>query len=224
VFNVWWLRPGVVKVHDGDPDAVGPAAAITTGELTPYRDDTVTVEGCVDALEGTTYTVSYAVVTEDIQWVEYESGLPVGGDSFAFEFSPPEPLHGESGILKVDFVDPENRTYTSFMNENIITINADNPSGCNSDGGSFIGCPGDSGGSDESAGSDDDVGESGNLDAGATEDESGTEESDDGDPDLDDDGGTDPKGCACTTTTERGAAPLLVIVGALVLRRRRRAA
>jgi MYXO-CTERM domain-containing protein len=219
VFNIWVLRPGVVKVHDGDPDAVGPAAAVMTGELTPYRNDTVTIDGCVDAIDGTTFTVSYAVVQEEIEWVEYEAGLAVGGGTFAFEFQPPEELAGESGMIKVDFVDPMDRAYTAYMNENIIVINADNPMGCNSEGGSFIGgpCAEDSGGSEESAGSDD-VGDTAGT-AGETGDEDAT---DDGDTlQMDDDGGDPPKGCGCTTDAARPSA-LLALFGLAAIRRRRR--
>ena len=61
VFNIWTLRPGVMKIHDGDPHAIGPAAAISTGELTPYRDDEVMIEGCAHALPGSTFTAYWAV-------------------------------------------------------------------------------------------------------------------------------------------------------------------
>jgi uncharacterized protein (TIGR03382 family) len=222
-FNVWVQRPGVVKVHDGDPEAIGPAAAFSTGELTPYRDDVVTVEGCVDALPGTTFTVSWALADETIEWIEYSADLPIGEDgTFTFEFAPPEDLVGESGIIKADFVDPMDRAYTAHMNDNIIVINADNPNGCH-DGGGFIGspCAEDSGGSSGDSGGDDDGETTAGIDAG-----------DDDDDDDDTDGGTvpgdggegpDPKGCSCTSGGSTGAS-LFAMVGVVLLRRRRRPA
>jgi len=220
VFNIWVLRPGVVKVHDGDPDAVGPAAAVMTGELTPYKDDVVMIDGCVDAVEGTTYSVSYAVVAEEIQWVEYAADQPVAGETFEFEFAPPEALAGESGMIKVDFTDPMDRTWTAYMRENIIVINANNPNGCQDDGGSFIGgpCAEDSGGSDEAT----DGGTADPTTGAAEAGSSGEGDDESGDTSPQDGGdGPGPKSCACTSS-ERPTAPLLVaLFGAALIRRRR---
>ena len=140
VFNAWWQRPGVLKLHDGDPDAAGPVGAFITGEVTPYRDETVTLEGCVDAPPDTTFSVSYATVSAPTEWTEYESGLSIDGDRFTFDITPPAPLHGESGMLRVDFTDPTGRTYTTFQFENILVIDADKPVDCG-DGGGFIATP-----------------------------------------------------------------------------------
>lgn len=218
-FNVWVQRPGVVKVHDGDPDAVGPAAAISTRDLTPYRDDVVTIEGCVNALPGTTFTVSWALAGDAVEWIEYEADLPIAGDSFSFEFAPPAELVGGSGVIKADFTDPMDRTYTAHMIDGIIVIDLDNPNGCGEDGGGFIGGPcAEDSGSGEGSGTGDegttgDVGDTGNADAGSDDTDATTVPMDDG--------GLDPKTCGCTTS-DRGAAPLLVLFGGLLLRRRRR--
>lgn len=213
VFNLWWLRPGVVKVHDGDPDALGPAAAITTGELTPYRDDVVTIEGCVDALEGTTFTAYWAVVPDgEPEWIEHVVDQPVDGDSFAFELAPPPALVGDTGMIRVDFTDPMGRAYTSYMSQNIIVIDADNPEGCPA-GGGFIGGPdcGDSGeGSSGSDGGSGSVGDESSSTAAAG-DSSGTTSP------LDE----EPKGCGCRSAPPRGRGLGLGLL-VLALRRRRR--
>lgn len=218
-FNIWVQRPGVVKVHDGDPDAVGPAAAISTGELTPYRDDVVTIEGCVNALPGTTFTVSWALADEDVEWIEYEADLPIDGDSFSFEFAPPAELVGESGMVKAEFTDPMDRTYTAHMIDGIIVINLDNPNGCGEDGGGFIGGPcAEDSGSGDGSGSGDEGTTGGDAETGGVD----PTDDDTGNTTVPmDDGGNDPKTCACTTS-DRGAAPLLVVLGGLLLRRRRR--
>lgn len=131
VFNVWVRRPGVIKLHDGDPDAVGPVAAISTGELTPYRDDTVVLEGCVDALPGTTFSVQYALTSPDEpEWFEYLSQQPISDDAFAFELTPPAEIWGQSALIRVDFIDPMGREYAAYQPENLLVIDLDNPESC----------------------------------------------------------------------------------------------
>jgi uncharacterized protein (TIGR03382 family) len=142
VFNIWWPRPGVVKVHDGDPDAIGPAAAITS-ELRPvYRDEIVAVEGCVDALEGTRFTVSWALLTEDAdpQWQELLPARNVEGDSFAFSFAPPMPSFGERGLLlRVDFEDPFARRYSTYPSDTLLVLDADHGASTSEGGASESG-------------------------------------------------------------------------------------
>ena len=138
--NLWRTRPGVIKVHDGDPDAVGPAAAITTGELVVYRNDVEIIEGCVDAVAGTTFTVFYGIELEDetVQWSEYLVDIPITGPTFEFELDPPADLIGETTLLRADFTDPRGRSTTSFMGVPIVVYDLDNPMGCD-EGGGFIG-------------------------------------------------------------------------------------
>ncbi len=218
VFNVWWPRPGVVKVHDGDPTAVGPVGAISTGELTPYRNQTVTVEGCVDALPGTTFSVSYALSEANPAWTEYAAGLEIDGEAFSFDLTPPEALHGESGMLRVDFTDPMDRTYTAFQTENILVIDSDNPDDC-SEGGNFIGNPcNESGGPDESS-----SGGTGTATSPATgESTAATNADSTGAPQT---GGepTEPKGCGCAADAPAPMRGLWAAGILIALRRRRRA-
>lgn len=210
VFNVWWPRPGVVKIHDGDPTAVGPVGAISTGELTPYRDQTVTVEGCVDALPGTTFSVSYGLSVAEPDWTEYATGLEIDGDSFAFDITPPAVLHGESGMLRVDFTDPMDRTYTAFQMQNILVIDSDNPNGECEDQGNFIGTPcSESGGPDESS-----SGGSGGVPSSTGESTAETNADSSGTPQTGG-GGDEPKGCGCdagdTTPTHGWWAGVLLL-------------
>ena len=219
VFNVWWLRPGVMKLHDGDPDAVGPVGAISTGELTPYRNETVTLDGCIDALDGTTFDVSYALVTPDPpEWLDYDQGLAIDGDAFSFDFTPPADLAGQSGMIRVVFTDPQNRTYTTYQADNILVIDADDPEAC-SEGGSFIGTPcSDSSGSD-SGSSGDSVGTS----EGTTSDTNADTSASATGMQTGDDGGPGPKDCACAS--DRGSASwswMVALFGIAIARRRRR--
>lgn len=221
VFNIWHLRPGVVKVFDGDPDSIGPAGAVITGELTPYKNDKVMIEGCVDAMPGTTFTASWALTDIEPQWVPYVEDASIDGDMWMFELTPPEAMWGESAMLRIDFTDPMGRVYTTYQADPMLVINADNPDACDQ-GGSFIGTPCDTSGSDSGSGTGDDAGAStggsGDSGASATGATAGT-----GGQQTGDDGGTDPSGCACSQgdagpTWESFAMITLVAAG----RRRRR--
>ena len=217
VFNVWWLRPGVVKIHDGDPAAVGPVGAISTGELTPYRNDTEVLEGCVDTLPGSTFSVSYALVSPDPpQWIGYLPDQPIDGDAFAFDFTPPMELWGQSGMIRVDFVDPMGRAYTTYQADNILVINEDNPATCE-DGGSFIGnpCAESSGGMDESSGGQGPT-TSAAEDATAGEDAEGST----GPMQTGGDAGPAAKSCACSAAGGAHASALALFVLSLARRRR----
>lgn len=222
VFNVWYLRPGVLKLHDGDPHAVGPAGAITTGELTPYRDDEVMIEGCAHALPGSTFTSYWALVPlPDVEpdWVVDQADQELPGEDFAFAFTPPEPTWGQSTMLRVDLEDPEGRTYTIYQADNMLVINSDNPDSCDH-GGSFIGSPcGESSGSGEStAGTSDATTASGTTTAAET---STADSAQDGPGGSGDDGST--SSCSCSEDRPGNATPWLLVVLAPLSRRRRRA-
>jgi MYXO-CTERM domain-containing protein len=217
VFNVWWPRAGVVKIHDGDPDAVGPVGAISTGELTPYRDQTVMVEGCVEALPGTTFAVSYALSDTSPAWTEYSTGLEIDGAAFVFEFTPPKLLHGEAGILRVDFTDPMDRTYTAFHMDHILVIDSDQAGDCD-DTGSFIGTPCDeSGGPDESS-----SGGSGSETAAVADTSTGVTSSESTGPAAADGAGPAPAGCGCRADAPSVPVAALTWIGLLAVRARRR--
>ncbi len=136
VFNVWAPRVGgVVRVHDGgDPAADGPAAAITTREQSPCAGDTVTVEGCVNALPGTTMTASYAIESggSNPDWTPFAENVPVEGEAFTLDWEAPLKAGGGSVILRIDFTDPNGATYTAYQYEPNIVLPADS-AGCAAD-------------------------------------------------------------------------------------------
>jgi MYXO-CTERM domain-containing protein len=214
--NLWRTRPGVVKVHDGDPDAAGPAAAITTGELVVYRNDIEIIEGCVDAPEGTTYTVFYGIDRDgEVEWTEYAADLPVDGSTFEFELDPPEALIGEITVLRADFTDPQRRSSTAYMGVPISVFDLDNPTECE-DGGGFIG--GDHCNDTSSSGGDT---QSGGSDATTTsaEESTGAATSGDGSTSSTPPADGPSEGCGCTHGAGRGL-PLFAFVLALARRRR----
>lgn len=137
--NVWAQRPGVVKVHDGDPDAAGPAAAFTTGEQSLYRDGVAELAGCVDAPAGTTFTAQWAFASEPTpEWFDVITDAPVEGDAFAFDFDPPDELVGGTAAVRATFTSPDGAAYTTVMSQMIVVLEIDDP-GC-ADGG-FIDDP-----------------------------------------------------------------------------------
>jgi len=155
--NLWVQRPGVVKVHDGDPDAAGPAAAITTGELTLYRDGVGQIEGCVDAPAGTTMIFEWAVANEPTpQWVAFATQEPVDGDGFAVAFDPPEAIVGGTAAVRATFTSPDGRSYTTMMRDMIVVLDLDDPACA---GSGFIDDPCDESDSTADAGTESSAGE-----------------------------------------------------------------
>lgn len=138
-FNLWWPRPGVVKVHDGKPDAIGPAAAVTLTNDALYRDETIELTGCVDAIEGTTMRAAWAAfdADPDLVWRALGPAEPIAGDTFALSFAvPPAFVDAQNGVLRVDFEDPLGRAYTAYPRGALLVLDADHDATTTSDGGS----------------------------------------------------------------------------------------
>jgi hypothetical protein len=123
-FNLWSLRPGVVKVHDGDPDAAGPAAAITTQETVMTAGDAVTIEGCLDTPVGSTLSVDHADASTpgDPSWTRFVKDQPVEGEEFSVELVAPETLAGTTSMIRVEVRDGVGRTYTAYMEGFVIVL------------------------------------------------------------------------------------------------------
>lgn len=230
-FNLWTQRQGsIVKVIDGgDPHAIGPGAAITTREQTPYKDETVTIEGCVNALPGSTMTAYFASTAGasdpdwEPGWTPFVEDVPVEGESFTLDFLAPGEVAGETLMVRLDVTDPMDRTYEAHMKENVIVLKGMGMD-CET-GGSFIGgagCGDDDSGTSEG-------GSASETDGSATSDPTQTPDTDSGGSsgstapiDGDDDGGD--KGCGCSSTG--ATAPLgfgLLFVAFAAVRRRRAA-
>ncbi len=128
LFNLWSPRVGgVVRVHDGgDPAAEGPAAAITTAEQSPCVGDTVLVEGCVNALPGTTMTASFAVdsgaAASESDWIAFSEDVLVQGDQFSIAWEVPPEVGGTSTMLRVAFTDPNGAVYVAYQYEPNIVL------------------------------------------------------------------------------------------------------
>lgn len=142
-FNQWAPRPGVVAVFDDAGAADNPpVAAISTGELSIYAEDTATIEGCVVAAQGSTMTASWALTVpgDEQQWETFAVDEPVEGSAFGLAFTPPEATVGGFANIRVAVTDPMDQTYTAYMRAPVAVLPGGG--GCNDSGGGFLGDPG----------------------------------------------------------------------------------
>ena len=206
-FNQWSPRPGVVKVHDGDPDAIGPAIAVTTGELITSVGRTVTIDGCVNAPAGTTLTALHAEASAggSPQWVAFVEAQPVDDDTFAVDLTVPETLAGTTVMVRVDATDPSGKTSTTHMSGFVVVLETE-PSGCDDPPCDVT----------DSTGTDD---ESDPTDAPST---SGQASDDSSGPAPEQ--GDEPRGCGCTALPPTRTGWLMPALLLLVRQRRERSA
>ncbi len=224
-FNLWSQRSGnVVIVHDGDPHAVGPGAAITNGELIVYSDEAAVIEGCVSGAPGTTLDGEFALTPENGQdedwqptWIPFAEGIPMDGETFSLEFTPGEAYGTKRLLVRVIVTDPDGNRYEAHMPDLINVLPGQSGSCDDDDGGGFIGSPGcgvgDSTGGDASTGDTSSAGSSGGP---ATEGTTATDASSSAGAD----GGTAPVGTC--SAGGRGSVPAWLALGLFGLFARRR--
>ena len=202
--NIYSQRPGVIHVVEGpDLAAVGPAAAISTKLDYTFAEDPFVVEGCARALPGSTLSGYWAKTGGDpLEWVPFVEGVPLAGESFLLPFLPPPEASGQTVTLRVDVVDPMQRTFSAYP-INLLTIlpgSAEGTTtGCNPEA-SFIGDPCDTGGDASTGGHGPSSSGSGGSSNGADASSGGASASTG--PDL----GSEPSGCSCDADMS-GSAP-----------------
>lgn len=141
-FNLWSPRPGVVKIVDAiGADDDPPALAVANGETIIHRDEVASIAGCVDALPGSTVTAAWAAVgpPDSQKWAEFATDVPVDGDSFTLDFTPPAEVIGDAANIRVVISAPNGKQYVAYMREQVTVLGSDAGS-C--DEGGFIGGPG----------------------------------------------------------------------------------
>ena len=238
-FNMWTPRQGgVIKVIDGgDPADIGPSAAVTTLGQNKCVGEMVPIEGCVDALPGSTMTAYYGITTSEgagdpnwePDWVPFVEDLEVEGDTFSLDWVAPQEVGGESVMIRLDVTDPMDRTYTAYQFELNVILPAGSP-GCSAGTGGCEGtfimdpeCGGTGDGSTSDGGDTSSTGTSGEAGTSTGMATTGTDTA----PGSGDDGGGGGGGCACTSgERSRDASGWLVLglLGVLGLGRRRRRA
>jgi len=147
-FNIWSVRPGVVKVMDDpDPTKNGPMLAIMNRNEIVFAEDVLTIAGCVDAMDGSTITGYWALTNDDtldvLEWVSFAADVPVSGESFELPFAPPMPTVGGSIVIKIEIVDPMDRSYTAHMLDlvDVLPGGAGDSGDCSDSSMNFIGMP-----------------------------------------------------------------------------------
>lgn len=129
--NIWSSRPGVIKVvDDPDPALSPPAIGITNTEAIIDQSDTVTIEGCASAQEGSTLTAYWGLPAGEVTWQPFVEDEPLPGDSFALVFDPPEQAAGEAVMIRVDVTDPSGRSYTHYMQDLVYVLGDPYPPEC----------------------------------------------------------------------------------------------
>ncbi|KIG17754.1 hypothetical protein DB30_02787 [Enhygromyxa salina] len=114
-FNLWSPHPGVFKiVDDPDPAASPPAAALLFEEQTVFVGAPVEISGCVDAMDGSTMSLSWVEAsTGDPQWQVFEADLPARNGSFELTWEAPQAAASRSMLIKLDVTDPLGREWTA---------------------------------------------------------------------------------------------------------------
>ena len=211
-FNLWTPHPGVFKlVDDPDPAANGPAAALTFGEQTvTYGVDEASITGCVDAMAGSTMTLSWSNgnINGEPNWEVFAADLPVEGASFDVAYAPAIEAVSNSVMIQLEVTDPMGRSWLAYSRQYIAVVEdvGGDESGCDSDGG-FVGNPCD----------DTDTGGAGtSTDAGDTNADTSTSSG----PPINADGGG--AGCGCASGEPSGGAGIggLFLLAIFVVRRR----
>jgi MYXO-CTERM domain-containing protein len=205
-FNMWTPHPGVFKiVDDPDPAASPPAAALTFAEQTVAWGDEASITGCVDAMPGTTMSLSWSNgnINGEPSWQVFAEDIPAELGSFDLPFVPPIEAASNSVMIKLDIVDPMNRSWTAYSLAYIAVVDqSGSDTGCDGDGG-FVSDPCDTG----TGGS----GESGSGEGGPNPDTGGSESG----PSLD--AGESGGGCSCSSAGPGspvwGLAALAFVVG-----------
>jgi MYXO-CTERM domain-containing protein len=124
-FNLWSPHPGVFKiVDDPDPAASPPAAALTFAEQTVVHGELGSVSGCVDAMPGTTMTLSWALsgFGSEPTWTAFASDVPIEGASFELPFEPPAEAVSSSVMIRAELADPLARSWTAHGNHYIAVV------------------------------------------------------------------------------------------------------
>ncbi len=209
--NIWSSRTGVIKVvDDPDPALSPPAVGITNTQEVIDQSETVSIEGCASAEAGSTLTAYWGLPAGEVTWEAFIEDEPVRGESFAFEFDPPEEVAGQSVMIRVDITDPSGRSYTHYMRDQVFILGDPYPSDC--EGSIFI----DPGCGESTGASDTETGEVGSTSGPGPAQSASTGP-------AQDDGGNAPTGCAGCRTQEPSPPYWagLLLLGLAGLRRRR---
>lgn len=136
-FNMWTEHPGVFRiVDDPDPAANAPAAALTFDEQVVVVGEPASIGGCVEAMDGATMTLSWALggTGAEPTWEVFAEDVPVQSGGFDLELVGPEQAAGRYLLVALEVVDPLDRRWTAYS-KHYVGVVAE-PSGESDEGGS----------------------------------------------------------------------------------------
>jgi len=185
-FNLWTQHPGVFKiVDDPDPAASPPAAALTYAEQSVDVGDNASISGCVDAMPGTTMTLSWASASATPTWEVFAEDLPADQGSFDLPYAPTLAAAANAVSIRLELSDPMGRSWTAYSPVYIQVTEDFGETGCEE--GGFVG------GDD--------------CDEEDTEDGSDTNDGDGGSSDEGAAAKLEPKGCGCSLEANHDLRP-----------------
>ncbi len=130
--NLWTRRLGVVWIHDGDPGAAPPAAALSAPwyeGTRVYVGDAFPVRGCAAGPSGTRVEVARAKVSEAADPQAYRLlgafDLDVPTCDLEVPFAPAEADAGQAWILRIRAKAPDGRTFEGYAPGKLLVLSGD---------------------------------------------------------------------------------------------------
>jgi MYXO-CTERM domain-containing protein len=115
--NLWTPRLGLVRIHDGDPAALGPAVALTSpeGDASMFELDGFAVVGCVAGAAGTTVSVQWSKIADDLDddasWTPICDDVEAADGAFGVTFWPPPAAVNQAIVVRALATDPQGRQW-----------------------------------------------------------------------------------------------------------------
>lgn len=130
--NLWTPRAGVVRIHDGDPDAAGPGVGLLSpGVDRPVAFDQTgyTIAGCAAGAPGTTVTLEWTREANPAVWTAV-AAFEVDPESCGFEvlWRPPAEAVGSEISIRATATDPFDRSFRIHAPGTVTVLAGDGPS------------------------------------------------------------------------------------------------
>jgi MYXO-CTERM domain-containing protein len=141
--NEHQLRDGLVMIVDGDGDSPAPGVHLTVPGDPIFEGETLSMNGCADAMPGSTFAVHVAEVIPDVEpeWRLIEASIEgagtTGRGSLDLEWEVPFDLGGSPAAqyrVRLTIEDPQGRIYEAHPLRRLEILDAGDPvipeSGC----------------------------------------------------------------------------------------------
>lgn len=116
--SVHTLQRGLIKIVDGPtPAADLPAVYLEwRDDLVVAEGDTLALNGCVDALDGSTLDAAWALATfsDALEWTPFLEGAAVDDGALVLPFTPPHGIGSKGVLVRATVRDPLGRAYSAY--------------------------------------------------------------------------------------------------------------